>query len=281
MVLAEPTRDRVAGCNGCWRSSRISRVTLLDWAGLAAATFAAALLQAAGGFGFAVVAAPLFLIVVEPQRAVQLVVILSTVLCAAVLRGLWEAIAPRLFVRLALGSLAGLPIGLAAFRYADPRVVRLTVGAAILVFAVVFAALRRRRRGGGRALVAMSRGRDFAVGTVSGVATALAGISGPPVVIYLLLAEAPPRTVRATLLAFFALVYAATLAANVATIGVPAQTWLAAGILIPFAVLGGLIGRPLGDRLGAEAFAALAIGVLAAAGLYTLAAASGLAGGRP
>lgn len=256
-------------------------MTLVDWAGLAVATFAAALLQAAGGFGFAVVAAPLFLIVVEPQRAVQLVVILSTILCAAVLRGLWAAVAPRLLVRLALGSLAGLPIGLAAFRYADPRAVRLTVGAAILVFAVAFAVLRRRRGSGRRGLVAMSRGRDLAVGAVSGAATALAGISGPPVVIYLLLAEAPPRIVRATLLAFFALVYAATLAANVATVGVPAQTWLAAGILIPFAMAGGLIGRPLGDRLGAEAFAALAIGVLAAAGLYTLAAAAGLAGARP
>ncbi|MGH7117258.1 MAG: sulfite exporter TauE/SafE family protein [Stellaceae bacterium] len=256
-------------------------MTLIDWVGLAGATFGAALLQAAGGFGFAVVAAPLFLIVIAPQRAVQLVVILSTVLCLAVLRGLWRAVAPRLFARLAVGSLVGLPIGLAAFRYADPRIVRLTVGAAILAFAFVFAVLRRRRRGGGRALVAMSASRDLAVGAVSGVATALAGISGPPVVIYLLLAEAPPRTVRATLISYFALVYAATLAANVATIGVPAQIWLAAGILIPFAVLGGLVGRPLGDRLGAEAFAALAIGVLAAAGLYTLAAALGLAGGRP
>jgi hypothetical protein len=256
-------------------------VTFVDWAGLAGATFAAALLQAAGGFGFAVAAAPLYLIVVEPQRAVQLVVILSTALCLAVLRRLWRAVAPLLFARLAVGSLAGLPIGLAAFRYADPRVVQLAVGAAILAFAFLYAVLRRRRRGLGRGLVAMTPLRDLAVGMVSGVATALAGISGPPVVIYLLLAEAPPRIVRATLLAFFALVYAATLAANAATIGVPAQTWLAAAILIPFAVVGGLVGRPLGDRLGAGAFAALAIGVLAAAGLYTIAAAAGLVGGRP
>ena len=245
-------------------------MTLIDWAGLAAATFAAALLQAAGGFGFAVMAVPLFLIVVDPQRAVQLVIILSAVLCLTVLPGFWRAVAPRLLLRLALGSLAGLPIGLAAFRYADPRIVRLAVGAAILIFALLFGVLRRR--GGRRALFEMTRGRDLAVGMVSGVATALAGTSGPPVVIYLLLAEAPPRAVRATLLAFFALVYAVTLAANVATIGVPAQTWLAAAILIPFAVLGGLAGRPLGDRLGAGAFAALAIGLLTLTGFYTLAA---------
>jgi uncharacterized membrane protein YfcA len=96
------------------------------------------------------------------------------------------------------------------------------------------------------------------------------------VVIYLLLAGAPPRTVRATLLSFFALAYAATLLSHAATVGIPARTWLAAGVLIPFAFLGGLAGRPLGDRLGADAFAVLAIVLLAAAGLYTLAAAAGL-----
>ena len=34
-------------------------MSLVDWAGLAVTTFAASLLQAAGGFGFAVVAVPL------------------------------------------------------------------------------------------------------------------------------------------------------------------------------------------------------------------------------
>ena len=97
---------------------------------------------------------------------------------------------------------------------------------------------------------------------------------GPPVLIYLLLAGAAARTVRATLLAFFALSYGVTLASHAATIGIPAPTWLAAGILIPFAFLGGLAGRPIGDRLGAEAFAMLAIALLAVAGAYTLSAAA-------
>ena len=65
-----------------------------------------------------------------------------------------------------------------------------------------------------------------------------------------------------------------TLAFHAATIGIPAPTWLAAGILIPFAFLGGLAGRPIGDRLGAEAFVMLAIALLAVAWAYTLAAAA-------
>jgi hypothetical protein len=65
-----------------------------------------------------------------------------------------------------------------------------------------------------------------------------------------------------------------TLASHAVTIGIPAPTWLAAGILIPFGFLGGLAGRPIGDRLGAGAFALLAIALLAVAGAYTLGAAA-------
>ena len=245
---------------------------------LAATTFGSALLYAISGFGFAILAAPLFLLFLDPARAIQLVIIISTVLSIVVLRGLLPAIAPWLLLRLALGGLVGLPLGLVAFRYADPTLVRAVAGAMIFGFAILMAVSRRRsgQPGQGRhwTAFAVSPGLDLAAGAASGIASALVGQPGPPVLIYLLLAGAAARTVRATLLAFFALSYAMTLASHVATIGIPASTWLAAGILIPFAFLGGLAGRPIGDRLGAEAFAMLAIALLAVAGAYTLGAAA-------
>jgi uncharacterized protein len=244
---------------------------------LAATTFGSALLYAISGFGFAVLAAPLFLLFLDPARAIQLVIIISTALSIVVLRGLLGAIAPWLLLRLALGSLVGLPLGLVAFRYADPILVRAAAGAMIFGFAILMAVSRRRsgqpRQGKHWTAFAMSPGLDLAAGAVSGIATALVGQPGPPVLIYLLLAGAAAKTVRATLLAFFALSYGVTLASHAATIGIPAPTWLAAGILIPFAFFGGLAGRPIGDRLGAEAFALLAIALLAVAGAYTLGAA--------
>jgi uncharacterized membrane protein YfcA len=244
---------------------------------LATTTFSSALLYAISGFGFAVLAAPLFLLFLDPERAIQLVIIISTVLSIVVLRGLLLAIAPGLLLRLALGSLVGLPLGLFAFRYADPILVRAAVGAMIFGFAIlmVVSRLRSGQPGQGKHWTpfAMNPGLDLAAGAVSGVASALVGQPGPPVLIYLLLAGAAVRTVRATLLAFFALSYGVTLASHAATIGIPAPTWLAAGILIPIALFGGLAGRPIGDRLGAEAFALLAIVLLAVAGAYTLGAA--------
>jgi uncharacterized membrane protein YfcA len=245
---------------------------------LAATTFASALLYAISGFGFAVLAAPLFLLFLDPARAVQLVIIISTVLSIVVLRGLLSAIAPWLMLRLALGSLVGVPLGLVAFRYADPILVRAAAGAMIFGFAILMAVSRRRSgqpdQGKHRTAFALSPGLDLTAGAVSGIAGALVGQPGPPVLIYLLLAGAAATTVRATLLAFFALTYGVTLASHAATIGIPAPTWLAAGVLIPFAFLGGLAGRPIGDRLGAEAFAMLAIALLAVAGAYTLSAAA-------
>ncbi|MBV8506725.1 MAG: sulfite exporter TauE/SafE family protein [Alphaproteobacteria bacterium] len=247
-------------------------MTLFGWAGLAGTTFAAALLQAVSGFGFAVLAVPLYLLFVDPAKAVQLVIVLSTALSFAVVPGLRRTIAPALLLRLIAGSLAGLPIGLFSFRYADRLLVRLGVGVTILAFAVMMAAFRRR---GGRPWTPFGRTqpRDLAAGAVAGVATALVGMAGPPVLIYLLLTGTAAQTVRATLLAFFALSYGATLASHAATIGIPGPTWAAAAILAPFALFGGLVGRPIGDRLGSDGFAILAIALLTAAGLYTAAAA--------
>jgi len=60
------------------------------------------------------------------------------------------------------------------------------------------------------------------------------------------------------------------LLSHAVAVGISAGTWIGAGVLIPFAALGAIAGRPLGDRLGVRGFAVLAIALLATAGLYTL-----------
>src|SRR5438067_12906558 len=104
------------------------RVNLGDWAGMAATSFVAGLLQAANGFGFAVLAVPLFLLFAEPGPAVQLVVIVTLALSAVVLPGMGREGRGRLLVRLGLGGRARLTLGLLACRYADPIAVRAMIG---------------------------------------------------------------------------------------------------------------------------------------------------------
>ena len=242
-----------------------------NWAGLALTSFAAAILQATNGFGFAVLAVPFFLMLAPPGEAIPLVVILSLAISLLVLPRLRRSVDARLLLRLAIGSVLGLPIGLVVFAHADPLIVRAAAGVTIAMFAAVLAWNRRHHL---PARFAMRPGRDLTAGTIAGIATGLVGMPGPPVMIYLMLARAPARTMRATLIALFALVYAATLAANVVFLGMPARDWPIAASLIPLAWAGGALGLRIGDRLAERRAAALAIVVLAAAGLYTLAAAA-------
>lgn len=241
---------------------------------MAATSFAAALLQATNGFGFAVLAVPFFLLFAPPGAAIQIIIMLSLAMSAVVVPGVRREIEPKLMARLTIGSLVGLPVGLAAALHADPLMVSAAAGATVAAFAVALAVNRYRRR---PPVLVQTPGRDVAAGAIAGAATALVGMSGPPVLIYLMLAGAPARTVRATLLSFFMLIYAAALAADVIFLHIPRVDWLVAASLIPFAWVGGLIGLRVGDRIGETTAAVLAITLLAVAGLYTLAAAANAA----
>lgn len=239
------------------------------WAGLAATCFIAALLQATNGFGFAVLAVPFFLLLVPAGQAIQLIVILSLAISLAMIPRLRHAIEFGLLVRLAIGSAAGLPLGLIVFGYSNPTIVRLAAGAVIVLFAAMLGWNRYRQR---PLSVPIHRGLDLGAGTVAGVATGLVGMPGPPLLIYLMLTAAPMLAVRGTLIAFFVLVYAVTLASDVVFLGVPAADWAIAASLLPLTWAGGIVGLSIAERLNETVAAMLAIFVLAAAGLYTLAA---------
>ena len=246
-------------------------MTLLSWAALAAVSFAAALLQATNGFGFAVLAVPFFLLLAPHGEAIQIIVIISVATSVMIAPGLRRSVEPAMLVRLIVGSLIALPLGLVAAVHADPPAIGLAAGATVSGFAAILTWQRYR---GLAARIAIRPRHDLAAGAIAGIATPLVGMAGPPVLIYLMLGGAAMRTVRATLIAFFAVVYAVALTANAVFVGMPRSDWLIAASLLPLVWAGGFIGLRVGDRLSETAAAALAIAVLAVAGCYTLAAAA-------
>jgi uncharacterized membrane protein YfcA len=241
-----------------------------SWAGLAATRFIAALLQATNGFGFAVLAVPFFLILAPPGEAIPIVIVISFAVSVFVMPRLYRWVDFGLLRRVTIGSLVTLPLGLVAAAQANRIVVGAIAGTIVTGFALMLS--WHRWRGQTRAL-APRPARDLAAGAVAGIATGLVGMAGPPVLIYLMLARAPVTTMRATLIAFFAVIYAVTLTANAAVVGIPGRDWLIAASLMPLIWAGGRIGLRIGDRMGEAVAAALALAVLGVAGLYTLAVA--------
>ena len=241
-----------------------------NWIGMAATCFIAALLQATNGFGFAVLAVPFFLILAPPGEAIPIIIIISFAVSVFVMPRLYRWVDLGLLCRVTIGSLIALPFGLFAAAHANRAIVGLIAGMIVTGFALMLS--WHRWRGQATAL-ALRPSRDFAVGGVAGVATGLVGMAGPPVLIYLMMARAPMTTMRATLIAFFAVIYAVTLAANTIFVGMPGRDWLIAASLLPLVWIGGRIGLRVGDRLGEAAAAVPALSVLGATGLYTLAVA--------
>ena len=126
------------------------------------------------GFGTALMALGIWLYVVTPDVAVQLVIICSVIAQTWTMPSIWRSIDFKLVWPFLVGGLAGVPIGTLLVAYADPRLFKLSVGILLLIFP---AALYFQR-----VPVALSIGgkvADTGIGFTGGLLGGLAGLSGP------------------------------------------------------------------------------------------------------
>jgi len=210
-----------------------------------------AALQAATGFGFGLVAAPLLYAAAGPPEAVGLLVVLGlevNLLTLGTERRRPQPLMPDTALLLAW-AVPGLALGIYALRSLDAATlqVALTVG--------VFATLAVRRYAARRSAEAqlephLPRGALPVTGVTSGALAVSTSTSGPPLVLYLLARGARPGQTRDTLTAsFLGLVPLAVLALAISgtTSAIPDPLVLAA--LVPLTLLGHLAGRPVFARL--------------------------------
>ena len=233
---------------------------------------AGAALQAAIGFGFALVAAPLLFAATTAERAVGL--LLALALAVNLLTLATEGRRPRPLgvevVRLVLASVPGAFVGVAVLRAADEALLQ------ILVTTGVFASLAVQHVVARRAAGARRRAASWhapLAGFVSGALNTSTTTGGPPVVLHLLGRGLEPEQVRDTLVAYFiaaSLAAAAVLAATGTSGAAPPAAALAA--LVPVVIAGHLAGRAAFGRLAQGRYEPALIAALtisAAAGLLT------------
>ena len=190
--------------------------------------------QAVTGFGFSLVSAPFLVAAYRAPTGVQLNLVLSIAVNVAVLAREHRHVDHRAAgLLLAPAAVAIVPVAYAVHRLARGP---LTVAAGLVCLAAVaaLAAGVRLRRGSGRTGTAL-------IGLLSGAMNVVAGISGPPVVVFALNAEWPPERIRPTMQLFFLGLNALTLL----SLGPPDQ--LPAVLLVGFAA-GWLAGTLLAGR---------------------------------
>jgi uncharacterized protein len=130
------------------------------------------------GFGTALMALGIWLYVLPPSVAVPLVLVCSVIAQSATLPSMWKSFDLTLVWPFLLGGLLGVPIGTMLVAHADPNVFKLTIGVLLLVFptALYFSAPMAFEFGG--------RIADGVVGFIGGILGGLAGLSGPPPILW-------------------------------------------------------------------------------------------------
>ena len=239
-----------------------------------------AVVQSATGFGFAIVAAPMFLAAMNSHAALQVLVVIHLVKTAMLLPGIWAMVPMRLFKALVLGAAVGSPIGLLFFMSLDVRALKLTVGILILLFTGLLIAremgwlARVFPTGPGAATTddemtsAPPSPLAYVTGAISGGMTSLLVMPGPPLMLYLAGAPLPHAHARALAIAFFGLCYLFVTALNTFWAGMGEGVWLLALAMVPAVYLGTLAGRRIARHVtqGSYRVAVLALLVLSGVG---------------
>jgi uncharacterized protein len=231
--------------------------------GLVVVAFSTAV-QSATGFGFSVVAVPLLAAIIGVRDGVVVNLVLSMVANIAVTARVRHDARGSITRPMFAGGVLGLVPGLILFHRLDVQSLRL--GIAVIVTLVALLLLLRLRLP-----LSESRGLSVATGVGSGLLGGVAGMSGPPLTIYLTglgLGKVPQR---ATMAVYFALLNLVMVPAHVLASGsVRVLVW--AVVLLPALPLGSRIGHWVFGRVDEAAFQRLVALLVLTAGISGLVA---------
>ena len=238
-----------------------------------------AVVQAATGFGFAIVAAPVFLAAMNSHAALQVLVVIHLVQTVMMLPSVWSLVPRQLFKALVVGAVVGSPIGLLFFMSLDVRALKLTVGVLILLFTALLIAReagwfarvapvdRRDPAAGDEIAAAPPPAMAFVTGAISGAMTSLLVMPGPPLMLYLAGAPLPHARARALAISFFGLCYLFVTALNTFWAGMGDGVWWLALALVPAVYLGTLAGQRIARHVTQGSFRVAVLALLVLSGV--------------
>ena len=220
----------------------------------------AAFMQGVTGIGFALIAGPAFLMALDDAGALQITALLCLATALAMAPGARPWVEWPLFRRFALSSLALFPVGLALYAYAEPADLKLMAGLTVgaLTAIMVFGGRRASPDGasvgrnvgpnvgpkiGPKIGPSIGPGGDFAAGGLAGVLAGALAMPGPPISLRMTAARLEKRRNRATVQAFFVLIYPIIFAGQAAAAGFRMETVWTALAFLPAVLIGAFGGQ--------------------------------------
>jgi uncharacterized protein len=210
-------------------------LTPLIFAGAFVMTLGAAGIRGLTGFGMAIILVPLLGMIMRPDHAVILAILLQLLIGPIGLGAIARQSDRKTAVPIALCAVATTPLGVWALFYTAPDVARAVIaGVAICAFLLVLIPAKPDSK----------PGLPLAIGTgaAAGILTGFAAMPGPPVVPFYIRGGYEAGIARASMMfIFFATAIAGTLSAWMLEL-IEIQTVLLSILLFPAVLLGNWLG---------------------------------------
>lgn len=226
-----------------------------------------AVLSACTGFGFVIATLPIMVMLYPPKSAVALVLVVgfSGVLIQ------WFRVryhmSKRLAVLLCLGSAMGIPLGGMVMVLIDPATLKALIGISVLVAAAL---LLLRRTDADLPVRRPHSLAALATGFGAGVLSTSVGQSGPPIALLLSWTREDKAVVRATLVTFFVFTNGFALLTLFLNGILTTEIALTGVGLVPFYVIGLILGDRVFNRTSQALYQRLVTGVISVAAVIGL-----------
>ncbi|MBH5391227.1 sulfite exporter TauE/SafE family protein [Bradyrhizobium diversitatis] len=229
------------------------------------ATFAGAFVAGLSGFAFGLVAASLWLYVLTPLQSASLIVGFGLLVQGYSVWKLRAAIDWRRLLPFLLGGAAGVPVGVSFLTWADPKSVRIAVGAILIAYSL-YASFRPQLN----VATVVPPAAETTVGFLNGLLGGLTGLAGIVITIWCNLRGLPKDIQRATFqpvaVAVFAM--AALLLGTTGALTLDTARLFALGL--PFLFAGTWLGLKLFGRIDETTFRRIVLVLLFVSGVALL-----------
>jgi uncharacterized membrane protein YfcA len=229
------------------------------------ATFAGAFVAGLSGFAFGLVAASLWLYVLTPLQSASLIVGFGLLVQGYSVWKLRAALDWRRLWPLLVGAVLGVPVGVSLLTWADPRNVRIAVGAILIAYSL-YALLRPQLK----IAAIVPPAADMTVGFLNGLLGGLTGLAGIVITIWYNLRGLPKDVQRATFQPVAVVVFAmaALLLGAKGTLTFETARLFALGL--PFLFAGMWLGLKLFGRIDETTFRRIVLVLLFVSGVALL-----------
>ncbi len=174
---------------------------VLTWEIIYAAVvvFAASIIRGYSGFGFALIVAISLCFIFPPALVTPVILCLDIVASSWLLYKAFAVVDWKGLKLLVAGAALTLPIGTFALVYTPVKAMKILISVVIIILCTSLLIRKATPK-------PVHSGITFATGLFSGVLTGIAGIGGPPVILYYYSSKRPIAVSRASMITFFLLI---------------------------------------------------------------------------